>query len=70
MTNNDTSSVYNINMLDDDHRANFSADKPWVFETAGDLQTFASEADACKAQRHWREFCGFDPATGERVLEA
>lgn len=65
----DTSSVFHRDMLDAKHREKFPADKPWLFETADHLQTFATEREACRAQRNYRSDNGFARWTGERVLE-
>ncbi len=63
----DSSSVFHIDMLDQAHRANFSDAAPWIFETDGDRKTFATEDEACAAQRGLRAAMGFDPMTGLHV---
>jgi len=66
MAQRDTSSVYNIDMLDAKHRAGFDPSKPWIFETGDDdAITFATEEEACAVQRTYRLQFGFDPVTGE-----
>lgn len=39
--------------------------EPWVFECDDyEDQFFATEEEACAAQREWRQAHGFDPITG------
>lgn len=68
----DSSAVFNIETLDEEFRVKFDAAKPWIFEhdapSSADchfVQTdFATEEEACAAQRAYREGLGFDPMTG------
>ena len=66
MVRRDTSSVYHIDMLDMEYRENFSDNLPWIWESEGDLQTFATEKEACARQRIHRELLSLNPITGER----
>lgn len=61
----DTSSVFHLQMLDAEHRANFDAGKPWLFETHDTLMQFETEEAVCDAQREYRTARGFDPLTGK-----
>jgi len=38
---------------------------PWVFECGGEDNFFATEEEACTAQRDWRRQNGLDEMTGE-----
>lgn len=66
-TQQDTSSVFHIEMLDEYHagllRLQFPQ-KEWLFETDDALEAFATEDDACAAQRAHRSTNGVDPVTG------
>lgn len=68
MTNQDDSCVFHIDILDEDIRAAWGQSRPWVFETDEDNSSFATEAEACKAQRDYRVAHGFDPITGEQEV--
>ena len=65
----DTSTISHRNEMPPPIRARFSRREPWFLETAETLQTFAKPAQAFEAQRAYRIASGFDPVTGERVLE-
>lgn len=61
----DTSAVFNIAVLDKSSRVYFDADKPWIFDAEWEQLAFATEAEACEAQRKYRVRHGFNPITGE-----
>lgn len=66
----DNSSVFHIEMLDDLEvwETRFPG-KPWLFDTdESSVQAFATEDEACAAQRAYRASKGFDPMTGDAVL--
>lgn len=63
----DTSSVFHIDMLDKNDRANFSIDAPWLFQTDDGIVAFVTEADACLAQRVYRRAKGLHPTTGAKI---
>lgn len=63
----DTSSVFNIAMLDRPYRVQYDESRPWVFETDQGQWPFATESEACAEQRAYREQTGHHPITGERV---
>jgi len=65
----DNSSVFHVDMLDDAEiwRAKFPG-KEWLFDTDESVvQAFATENEACAAQRNYRIANGFNPETGERA---
>lgn len=57
--------VYNIEVLDDDAAALFDPALPWIFETDAEQKAFATEHEACAAQREFRIAHGLNPITGE-----
>jgi hypothetical protein len=71
----DTSTVFHIDMLDEEFQEDFDPREPWVFEAdapvGADIETvercFADEASACAYQRQWRKENGFDEMTGQAV---
>ena len=63
----DTSDVFNIAMLDAEHASKFDPNLPWIFETEEDQNAFATEEEACAAQRDHRRMNGFDEVTGQRA---
>lgn len=60
----DTSTVYDSRDLDPEFAAAFPKGLPWVFETDEDQNYFATEDEACAAQRDHRRRNGFHPITG------
>lgn len=62
----DNSAVFHIDTLEEEFSEKFDTSRPWVFETDDSQKCFASEDDACAAQREYREAYGFDAITGER----
>ena len=62
----DDSTVYGSRDLDPEFAAAFPKGVPWVFETDEAQNYFATEDEACAAQRDHRRWNGFDPITGER----
>lgn len=58
--------VFNIDTLDDDVSENFDKNKPWIFETDDEQIAFATEDEACAAQREFRIAHGLNPITGEK----
>lgn len=63
----DTSSVFNIDILDADIRAERDQSKPWVFEWDDGQVDCATEEEACAHQRDYRRERGFDPITGQEA---
>lgn len=64
----DNSSVFPIEMLDEEHKKDLNPAYPWLFDSDEDgLQAFKTEDEACQAQRAYRQFYGFDPITGTRI---
>jgi hypothetical protein len=63
----DNSSVFHVDMLDDiDEWTERFPGRPWLFDTdESPVQAFATEDEACAAQRAYRVAKGFDPITGE-----
>lgn len=61
----DNSSVFHRGMLDDP--SEWGSEKtPWIFDCDElPIAFFATEDDACAAQRAYREAHGFDPMTGD-----
>lgn len=63
----DSSNVYTKDMLDPEHFWG-SKEKPWVFECAENavtsLEDFATEDEACAAQRAFRRKHNYNPYTG------
>lgn len=57
--------VFNIAILDDEHAALFDPALPWIFDTDTDQKAFATEDEACAAQREFRIAHGLNPITGE-----
>lgn len=65
----DNSSVFHVDMLDDapEWRKQFP-DAEWFFDTDDlPVQAFATENEACAAQRVYRLLKGFDPITGDKA---
>ena len=48
-----------------DHSERHPVGCPWVFEAGVDDSFFATEDEACTAQRDWRRANGLDEMTGE-----
>jgi hypothetical protein len=66
----DTSAVYMLEMLDPEYQANFNPHLPWLFDTEDEgITQFATEEDACEAQRNYRAARGFNEITGEQPME-
>lgn len=63
--NYDTSTVYNINILDEEYAKVFLCHKPWIFETDEQQLCFKTENEACAKQRDYRVQKGFNKYTGE-----
>lgn len=64
---NDTSSVYSIEMLDSDCAKALAHLGPWLFDTNDEgVKGFPDEDAACAAQRQYRTARGFDPITGAK----
>lgn len=64
----DNSSVFPLEMLDEDDAKALNPEYPWLFDSDEDgLQAFKTEDDACQAQRDYRQAHGFHPITGERI---
>lgn len=64
----DNSSVFPLEMLDEEHARDFDPSWPWLFDSDElGILVFKTEDDACKAQRDYRRVYGFDPITGERI---
>lgn len=63
----DTSNVYHKDMLDPEHRWG-SKDLPWIFEcdenAINSLEEFATEDEACAAQRDYRRKHNYNPYNG------
>jgi hypothetical protein len=65
--NFDSSAVFHVEMLDTES-VGFDPACPWILETDEDgAQFYATEDEACAAQRAYRAAHGFDPETGERA---
>lgn len=61
------SSVFHVDMLDNNEtwRAKYPG-KEWSFDLDEyDIQVYATEAEACAAQRMYRICQGYDPESGE-----
>jgi hypothetical protein len=59
------SDVFHRDMLDDEHAANFPLARPWIHESDDFQETYATEDEACAAQRAYRASVGLNPITGE-----
>lgn len=63
----DNSSVFHRDMLDEPELY-ATAEKPWCFDhNHGPTEFYATEDEACAAQRAYRQQHGFDPITGDPV---
>lgn len=67
MADRDTSSVFNIAVLDCNDVSHFDPAKPWIFETDEETTLHVTEDEACAKQRAYRSQMGFNPITGEAI---
>lgn len=64
----DTSSIFELGLLDEAFQAAFNPHLPWLFETDDEgIVQYESEEAALEAQRSYRIKKGFYPRTGEKI---
>ena len=59
----DNSAVFHRDALDPEYRGGFPL--PWIFQADDDTMSFATEDEACAAQRMYRIANGFNPIAGK-----
>ena len=66
LTHTDTfNNVYHRNLLAEEFQQSVPAETPWILELATGERFFATDEEACSAQREFRVAQGLDPITGE-----